>query len=128
MEFTISSMFRDCLSRQIGEALKINFSKDILLNSKAEYLSNSVSRLTIKEDAWEMRERTRLEEEQDELNKKRVEEFKKLKTANIMPATHETVTTLVTEPCKMEGNMRQMKRSSALRKPPPVEEIVPDSQ
>jgi hypothetical protein len=83
MEFTISSMFRDCLSRQIGEALKINFSKDVLLNSKAEYLSNSVSRLTIKEDAWEMRERTRLEEEQEELNKKRVEEFKKLKTANI---------------------------------------------
>ena len=76
-------MFRDCLSRQIGEALKINFSKDVLLNSKAEYLSNSVSRLTIKEDAWEMRERTRLEEEQEELNKKRVEEFKKLKTANI---------------------------------------------
>ena len=112
MEFTISSMFRDCLSRQIGEALKINFSKDILLNSKAEYLSNSVSRLTIKEDAWEMRERTRLEEEQDELNKKRVEEFKKLKTANIVPANHETVTTLVTEPCKMEENTAKQDQSA----------------
>ena len=71
-----------------------------------------MSRLTIKEDAWEMRERTRLEEEQEELDKKRVEEFKRLKTANIVPATHETVTTLVTEPCKMAGNTAKQNLSA----------------
>ena len=101
MEFSISSRFRDCLSRQIGEALKINFSIDVLLNSKAEYLSNSVSRLTVKEDAWEMKERTRKEEEQEEIDKVRVEEFKRLITANCVPATHETVTIPVTEPCQI---------------------------
>ena len=85
MEFSITSRFRDCLSRQIGEALKINFSKDVLLNSKAEYLSNSGSRLTIKEDPWEMKERARKEEEQEEIDKKNAEEFKKLKTANCFP-------------------------------------------
>jgi hypothetical protein len=76
-----SSRFRDCLSRQIGEALNINFSNDVLLNSKGEYLINSVSRLTIKEDAWERRERTRREDEQEELDKKRVEAFRRLKSA-----------------------------------------------
>ena len=80
MEFTICSRFRDCLSRQIGEALKINMSRDILLNSKSEYLSNSVSRLCIKEDAWERKERTRKEEEEEEMDKKKVESFKRLKT------------------------------------------------
>ena len=82
MEFSIISRFRDCLSRQIGEALRINFSKDVLLNSKAEYLSNSVNRLTVKEDPWEMKERARKEEEQEEIDKKRVEEFKRAKTAD----------------------------------------------
>ena len=41
MEFSITSRFRDCLSRQIGEALRISHSQDILLNSKAEYMANS---------------------------------------------------------------------------------------
>ena len=62
MEFSITSRFRDCLSRQIGEALRINYSKDNLLNSKAEYMANSLTRLTIKEDPWELKERTRKEE------------------------------------------------------------------
>ena len=63
MEFSIEARFKDCLSRQIGEALKMNFSKDVLLNSKGEYLSNTVSRLTIQKDAGERRERSRLEDE-----------------------------------------------------------------
>ena len=47
MEFKITGMNKDCLSRQIGEALRINYSKDVILNSKGEYLSNAISRLTI---------------------------------------------------------------------------------
>ena len=80
MEFTISARFKDCLSRQIGEALKINLSKDILLNSKSEYNSNSLNRISIQEDAWERRERGRQEEEEEELVKRSVEEFRKRKT------------------------------------------------
>ena len=34
MAFKITSMFRDCLSRQIGEALRIHYSRDKILNSK----------------------------------------------------------------------------------------------
>ena len=46
-------MFMDCLSRQIGEALKINYSKDTLLNSKSEYVKNCLTRLTIEGSSWE---------------------------------------------------------------------------
>ena len=79
MEFGITAMFRDCLSRQIGEALRISYSKDNILNSKGEYLGNVISRLTIEEDAWERKERNRNEEEQERLDKLRVEQFKKSK-------------------------------------------------
>jgi hypothetical protein len=82
MDFNISARFKDCLSRQIGEALRINFSKDILLNSKSEYRNNSLNRITIQEDAWERRERSRLEDEQDELDKRKVEEFRRMKCAS----------------------------------------------
>ena len=79
MDFKITSMYKDCLSRQIGEALKINFSKDNILNSKGEYLSNCISRLTVEEDAWERRERSRQEEESENLEKAEVEAFMKMK-------------------------------------------------
>ena len=79
MEFSVTGMFRDCLSRQISEALRINLSKDVLLNSKGECGNNSVSKLTVQENAWDRKERDRLEEEQEELNKKQVEEFKRKK-------------------------------------------------
>ena len=48
-------------------------------------MSNTVSRLTIAEDAWERREKSRLEDEQEELNKRKVEEFRRIKTATPMP-------------------------------------------
>ena len=69
------------MSRQIGEALRINFSGDILLNSNSEYRNNSLNRITIQEDAWERRERSRLEDEQDEIDKRKVEEFRRMKCA-----------------------------------------------
>jgi hypothetical protein len=76
MEFTVTGRFKDCLSRQISEALRINNSTDVLLNSKGEYGNNSVSRLVVQEDAWVRRERDRLEEEQAELTKRQVDQFK----------------------------------------------------
>ena len=101
MDFSITARFRDCLSRQIGEALRISGSRDSLLNSKAEYLSNSVSRLTVKEDAWVLKERQRVEEEEEETTKKNVNEFKKQKAkSNSTQSTHETATVHVEEPCE----------------------------
>ena len=50
MEFGVTAMYRDCLSRQIGEALRIHNTTDIILNSKSEYMANSVRRLTVEED------------------------------------------------------------------------------
>jgi hypothetical protein len=70
MDFSITAMHKDCLSRQIGEALRINYSKDVILNSKGEYLSNTISRLTIEEVA------------RDKLDKENVEIFKRMKTSS----------------------------------------------
>ena len=104
MEFSITARFRDCLSRQIGEALRISNTKDTLLNSKAEYMANSLSRVTMKEDPWEQRERTRKDEEMEELIKKQVEDFKRHKSAQQQSTTHEIVPVLETEPCKVQEN------------------------
>ena len=110
MIFSVKAQYRDCLSRQIGEALRINFTKDTILNSKNEYLSNTVSRLTIEEDAWERRERSRQEEEQEELLKRSVEEFRVLKTApNILPGgssldTTPSVPVTLDVPCEKSRN------------------------
>ena len=41
------SSFKDCLSRQIAEAILIRLSKDELLNSKNEYNSNCLARVTV---------------------------------------------------------------------------------
>ena len=55
--FSITTTFKDCLSSQIGEALQIQYSPDIILNSKSEYFDNCITRLTIEESQWERRER-----------------------------------------------------------------------
>ena len=74
--FSITTMFKDCLSRQIGEALRIQYSPDMILNSKSEYLDNCITRLTIEESQWERKEREKSEEMQEELLKTEVEKFK----------------------------------------------------
>ena len=89
MEFSILGRFKDCLSRQISEAIRINNSTDVLLNSKGEYGSNSVSRLVVQEDAWVRRERDRQEEEQTELNKRQVDQFRNQKMRQEMTGTEE---------------------------------------
>ena len=82
MDFSITAKYGDCLSRQIGETLRIHYSKDVILNSKSEYMSNTISRLTIEKDAWERKERSRMEEEQEALDKVEVETFWRLKTSS----------------------------------------------
>ena len=101
MMFSITARYRDCLTRQIGEALRINNTVDNILNSKSEYRNNTIGRLTIEESAWERRERSRVEDEEDKLNKEEVDKFRRLKTTNrmeemvpgvddVQPGTYET--------------------------------------
>ena len=78
-KFTIISMFRDCLSRQIGEAMRILFSKDKLLNSMNEYLSNNINRVVEDEDKYEKKKREMREEKTELEEKKALEEFRLLK-------------------------------------------------
>jgi hypothetical protein len=70
--FTIQSQHRDALSRQVGEAIAIMHSRDALLNSKSEYMTNCLTRVTIDERDWKKKHR----ENQEELNEK--EELEKL--------------------------------------------------
>ena len=79
MSIRITDTYSDCLSRQLGEALKIHFSNDILLNGRNEYLSNCVTRLTTSESLSDRRDRDRREEEEEIQWKIRVDEFKKQK-------------------------------------------------
>ena len=77
--FKIVQQYRDCLSRQIGEAMRIFYSKDSLLNSKNEYLQNCISRITINEESWERKTRERREEEEERLEEEKMAEFRREK-------------------------------------------------
>ena len=43
----VLKQYKDCLSRQMGEAISILRSEDSLLNSKNEYIQNCISRITV---------------------------------------------------------------------------------
>ena len=70
------SSYKDCLSRQIAEAILINYSKDSLLNSKNEYNSNCLARVTVEETIYEKKRRERKEEEDSLIEKKAWNMFK----------------------------------------------------
>ena len=77
--FRVIKRYRDCLSRQVGEAIKILHTGDNILNSKCEYLSNNISRLTVMEEDWERKRRERTEEEEEEKEKLELEKFREEK-------------------------------------------------
>ena len=52
------------MSRQIAEAILIHYLKDELLNSKNEYNSNCLARLTVEENMYKRKNRVRKEEEE----------------------------------------------------------------
>ena len=74
--FTILQSFRDCLSRQVAEAIRIHYSKDTLLNSKNEYGSNHLARVMVEEDAYSKKKRARQEGMEEVMEKRRWEQFK----------------------------------------------------
>ena len=86
--FKITTKYRDALSRQVGEAMRIMMSRDELLNSKSEYVRNCI---TISEKDWEKRERERLEEDQEKQEKENLEEFICEKAPGLQPAGRGTI-------------------------------------
>ena len=83
-KFTIIGAFKDCLSRQVAEAMRIYYSHDNLLNSKNEYLSNNIARVTVDIDKFE-RKKKELEEEKHALEASRMfEDFKLKNTVQYM--------------------------------------------
>ena len=78
-KFRILKVHKDCLSRQLGEAVTIWLSKDSLLNSKNEYLSNCITRITVNEEVAERKVREAREEEEERKEKEKLNEFRKNK-------------------------------------------------
>ena len=68
--------FRDCLSRQVAEAISIQYTKDQILNSKNEYMANCLTRLCIDENRFEKKQKERQAEEQEEAEKHQLLAFK----------------------------------------------------
>ena len=59
--------------------MRIYFSKDLLLNSKNEYLQNCITRVVVQEEKWETRLRESKEEEEERESEARLNAFKEWK-------------------------------------------------
>ena len=77
--FSVINSFKDCLSRQVAEAIRIHYATDELLNSKNEYNANHLSRVIVDEDAYTRKKREKMEEVAELEEKRKWEEFKKEK-------------------------------------------------
>ena len=64
----------------MGEAIKILYSQDQLLNSKSEYLNNCLTRVSVPEEAWEKNQREIREGEEERLEGENMDRFRKLKS------------------------------------------------
>ena len=78
--FKVVKKYKDCLSRQLGEALSIFTSKDKLLNSKNEYISNCISRLAVQEGVVEKKRREMREEVEEREALEKLKKFKEQKS------------------------------------------------
>ena len=74
--FRVLSSYKDCLSRQVAEAIRIHYTGDVLLNSKNEYNANHLSRVVVEENVFQRKKRERQEEVEEMEEKKRWEVFK----------------------------------------------------
>ena len=73
--FRVLRTFKDCLTRQLSEAININMSKDSLLNSKNEYITNCITCISVQDGAMERKMREREEKQQEKENLERLLEF-----------------------------------------------------
>ena len=74
------SGFKDCLTRQVSEAISIWQSPDSLLNSKNEYITNCIRRVTVQEDQLERKLREIEEEQENAKLAQRLMEFRNAKS------------------------------------------------
>ena len=75
--------FKDCLTRQLTEAVAISLSSDSLLNGKCDYLANCISRVTVDEDEYDKKKREIKEELDEKERLLKLEEFKKEKSGKM---------------------------------------------
>ena len=75
--------FKDCLTRQLTEAVAISLSGDSLLNGKCDYLSNCISRVTVNEDEYDRKKRELREELEENERLLKLEEFKQEKSGHL---------------------------------------------
>ena len=122
-KFTVKKNFKDALSRQLGEAIAIYKSKDSLLNSKNEYVTNCISRISVQEGAIERKLRDRREEEEEKAQELKVLEFKKRKLearavlgdAEVNGKTEERMTDGMTKLANLRRKM-ELEKTEVLKK------------
>ena len=61
-QFRIIRTFKECLTRQVSEAIAIMLAGTPLLNAKCEYLTNNICRVTVEEGSVEKKKREMSEE------------------------------------------------------------------
>ena len=101
-EYKIVRKYKDCLSRQLGEAVAIMRCPDELLNGKCDYLVNCISRVVVDESAMDKKRRELKEAEEEMDYFKRMEEFKTQKASNIVGQKRKKIAT-----CKITSNKKQ---------------------
>ena len=75
-KFSIIGIFKDCLSRQVAEAMRILHTTDKILNSKNEYLDNNIPRICVDESKLDRRKREKAEYEAELKEERELEDFK----------------------------------------------------
>ena len=83
-QFRILKTFKECLTRQVTEAVAIMLAGTPLLNGKCEYLSNCIARVTIEEDTIKRKKREMEEDIAEKERIKKIEEFKTEKERYIL--------------------------------------------
>ena len=78
VKIKILRQYKDCLSRQVGEAIANFLSKDSLLNNKNEYIQKCISRITVEEDKYARKKRLLEKEEEERKEEQEVLRFKEL--------------------------------------------------
>ena len=124
--FKVINKYKDCLSRQIGEAIKIHHKTDNVLNSKCEYLSNCLTRLTVLEDDWERKRREKDEEIAENEENAKFEKFRNDKMKDKNQGKDEKVSTIEedfhpqADVLETSEEMMLMLDPNMFRKPPPI--------
>ena len=83
-KFKVRKTFKDCLSRQISEAVAIMMTGDNILNGKCEYLRNCIARVKVEEDDIERKKREMFEESEEKERIESIEKFRKEKEPGLL--------------------------------------------